>query len=138
MPLRAPDGAEPLPAKITYDEHVRPILREHCATCHNQDAKKSDLAIDTFAALMHGGASGEVVAPGDLDGSRLWGLVNHTDEPKMPPNQDRIPDAKLAMIKAWIAGGALENAGSSAKMPKKPTMNLAVSAVAWANPTGSR
>ena len=44
---------------------------------------------------MHGGASGEVVEPGDLDGSRLWGLVNHTDEPKMPPNQDKLPDAKL-------------------------------------------
>ena len=23
--------------KVTYDEHVRPILREHCFTCHNQN-----------------------------------------------------------------------------------------------------
>ncbi len=120
--LRADEPA----AKISYDEHVRPILREHCATCHNQDTKKSDLAIDSYAAIMHGGASGEVVAPGDLDGSRLWGLVNHTEEPKMPPNQDKLADAKLQIIKAWILGGALENAGSTAKT-KKPTMNLSLS-----------
>ncbi len=121
--LRADEAA---PAKVTYDEHVRPILREHCATCHNPDTKKSDLAIDSYAAIMRGGASGEVIEPGNPDGSRLWGLVNHTDEPKMPPNQDKLPEAKLAVIKAWIVGGALENAGSSAK-PKKPAMNLAAS-----------
>ncbi len=123
--LRADEAAPPA-AKITYDEHVRPILREHCATCHNQDTKKSDLSIDTFAAIMQGGASGGVVEPGNPDGSRLWGLVNHTEEPKMPPNQDKLADAKLAIIKAWIVGGALENSGSTAKV-KKPSMNLAVS-----------
>src|SRR5580698_3205410 len=123
--LRADDAP---PAKITYDEHVRPILREHCATCHNQDTKKSDLAIDSYSALMHGGASGEVITAGDPDGSRLWGLVNHSEEPKMPPNQDKLPDAKLQVIRAWILGGALENAGSTAKAAKKPAMNLSLSA----------
>ena len=94
-PLPAEDAAPAAP-KITYDEHVRPILREHCATCHNHDTKKSDLAIDSYAAIMRGGASGEVVVAGNPDGSRLWALVNHTDEPKMPPKQDKLPEAKLA------------------------------------------
>jgi len=125
--LQADEPAAPA-AKISYDEHVRPILREHCATCHNQDTKKSDLAIDSYASLMHGGAGGEVIAPGDLDNSRLWALVSHTEEPKMPPNQDKLADAKLQVIKAWILGGALENAGSTAKAGKKPAMNLSLSA----------
>ncbi|HEY1785429.1 MAG TPA: c-type cytochrome domain-containing protein, partial [Pirellulales bacterium] len=124
--LEADEPAAPAAAKISYDEHVRPILREHCATCHNQDTKKSDLAIDSYAAIMHGGAGGEVVAAGDLDGSRLWALVSHTEEPKMPPNQDKLADAKLQIIRAWILGGALENAGSTAKA-KKPGMNLSLS-----------
>ncbi|HTU24744.1 MAG TPA: c-type cytochrome domain-containing protein [Pirellulales bacterium] len=129
----ADEPAAPM-AKITYDEHVRPILREHCATCHNQDTKKSDLAIDSYAAIMHGGAGGEVISAGDLDGSRLWALVTHSEEPKMPPNQDKLPEAKLATIRAWIVGGALENSGSTAKA-KKPGMNLSISAGA-AKPEG--
>jgi WD40 repeat protein len=124
-PLAAEDAA---PAKITYDEHVRPILRQHCFTCHNQDTKKSDLALDSFAAAMRGGAGGEVVLVGDLDNSRLWDLVNHTGEPKMPPEQDKLPDAKLQTIRAWILGGLLENAGSLAKASKKPAIDLGLSA----------
>ncbi len=36
---------------------------------------------------------------GDPDSSRLWALVSHAEEPKMPPNQDKLPAAKLDMIK---------------------------------------
>ena len=107
-------------AKITYDEHVRPIFREHCFSCHNQDTKKSDLSLAAFAGLMQGGSTGQVIAPGDPSGSRLWSLVSHAEEPKMPPNQDKLPAAKLETIKAWIAGGALENNGSVAKIKKQP------------------
>ena len=49
-------------AKITYDEHVRPIFREHCFTCHAQEADKGGLTLDTYAKAMAGGSSGEVDA----------------------------------------------------------------------------
>jgi hypothetical protein len=122
-------------AKITYAEHVQPIFREHCFSCHNEETKKSDLSLVTYGAVMAGGASGEVIAAGDPDSSRLWGLVSHAEEPKMPPEQDKLPDAKLEVIKAWITGGALENNGSVAKMKKQPTVNLAATAGA-ARPAG--
>ncbi len=122
-------------AKITYDEHVRAIFREHCFSCHNQDKKKGDLALDSFSSTMKGASSGEVIAAGDLESSRLWAVISHADEPKMPPNQDRIPDAKLALVKAWITGGALENSGSLAKVKKQPTMDLSLTAGS-AKPTG--
>ena len=32
---------------------------------------------------------------GDLASSRLWALVSHTEEPKMPPRQDKLAAAKL-------------------------------------------
>ena len=127
VPIVADDAAAPPAAKVTYDEHVRPILRQHCFTCHNQDTKKSDLALDSFTAAMRGGAGGEVVLAGDPDNSRLWDLVSHTGEPKMPPEQDKLPEAKLQTIRAWIIGGALENAGSTAKPSKKPAIDLGAS-----------
>ena len=53
----------------------------------------------------------------------------------MPPDQDKLPAAKLDMIKAWITGGALENNGSVAKVKKQPRSNLSASGGA-AKPEG--
>ena len=61
---RADESAATAP-KITYEDHVKPILREHCFVCHNQSQAKSDLALDNFASLARGGASGSVLTPGE-------------------------------------------------------------------------
>ena len=132
-------AAEPKPAgappKITYADHVRPIFREHCFNCHNQNKATNDLALDSYERLRKGGASGEAVEPGDLGNSYLWLLVSHESEPHMPPNQDKIPAAKLEIIKQWISGGALKDSGSAAQAAKKPTVSLSV-AVGSAKPSG--
>lgn len=127
--------AEKPAAKVTYDEHVRVIFREHCFSCHSAGRAKSDLELDTYAATMRGGAGGEVVLASDLDSSRLWGLVSHRESPKMPPEQDKIAEAKLTIIKNWITGGALENSGSTVKPSNKPKLDLAASA-GGKKPTG--
>ncbi|KAA5539889.1 hypothetical protein FYK55_22845 [Roseiconus nitratireducens] len=127
-------GAD-LPQKVTFEEHVKPILRQHCLNCHNQGEKKGGLALDTYGSLVEGGGSGEVVFDdGDAEGSRLWQLVNHDDTPVMPPNQDKLPDEQLALIRAWIEGGILENSGSKAK--KKKTNALAFVASTGGKPEG--
>ncbi len=120
VPLAA--AAEPAAqavAQITYDDHVRPILRAHCFTCHNQNDAKSGLALDSFARTLEGGSSGEVVVAQDLESSRLWTLVHHDEEPYMPPGQDRLPEEKLTTIRQWIEGGLLENTGSAAQTRKR-------------------
>ncbi|MEM7312069.1 MAG: c-type cytochrome domain-containing protein, partial [Planctomycetota bacterium] len=82
------------------------------------------LALDTYAATMEGGASGEVVYAADLESSRLWHLVNHEDEPTMPPNQDKMAQPKLDLIAKWINEGAAEQAGAAVKKSKKPTLQF--------------
>lgn len=117
-----PAGDKPAGEKITYETHILPIFREKCGTCHNANDKKGDLVLDNYAAAMRGGGSGEVVkVDGDADGSTLYRVVAHLAEPFMPPQQPKLPDAQLALIKKWIEGGALENAGSKAR-PKKNSM----------------
>jgi len=110
--------------KVTFEEHVQAIFRQHCVSCHGQDNPKSDLRTDNYAALMRGGASGEVIEPGDIDASRLWKLVSHEEAPEMPPKQDKLPEAQLTLIKQWIAGGALEKSSSVAKVKAKPKVEL--------------
>ena len=123
------------PQKVTFEEHIKPIFRQHCLNCHNQGEAKGGLSLDSFTAMMEGGASGEVVYDdGDVEGSRLWQLVNHDDTPVMPPNQDKIAAEQLQLLRSWIEGGALEDSGSKAKAPKKNS--LAMIATAGGKPVG--
>lgn len=114
----AAEGEDAAAEKITYADHVRPILREHCFLCHNQNRAQNDLKLDNYENLMAGGASGPAVEPGDAENSYLYMLVSHSEQPFMPPNADRLPDEKLSLIKRWIEGGALKDAGSTAAKPK--------------------
>ena len=64
--------------------------------------------LDSYDRVRKGGASGEAIAPGDVDGSYLFKLVTHKDQPHMPPGGGKIPADKIEIIRQWIAGGALE------------------------------
>jgi hypothetical protein len=128
--------ADKAPAKITYDDHVLPILREKCFACHSQDKKRGGLSLSNYTGLMTGGGSGEVIKPGDLEGSLLYKLITHQQEPYMPPRSETLPKETLATIAAWIQGGALENAGSKAKVVARPRADIALSVVARGKPEG--
>ena len=115
--------------KITYDNDVVPILRQHCVVCHQAGESKGGLALDSFASLMEGGGSGEIVFDdGDAEGSRMWQVVNHDDTPVMPPNGQKLPDEQLAVLRAWIEGGALQNDGSVAKVKTNALAGVVVTA----------
>ncbi len=120
--------------KITYEEQVKPIFREHCFTCHNQGKATNDLALDSYDRVRKGGASGDAIVPGDVDGSYLFSLVSHKDQPHMPPNGGKIPAEKIAIIRQWIVDGALKDSGSKAVV-NKPAANLAMTVTA-ARPAG--
>ena len=122
--------------KITYEEHVKPIFRAKCFNCHNTDKKSSDLDLTNYTAVMAGGAAGADIEPGDADSSYLFALVNHDDEPKMPPNSEKIDQKMIDTLRAWINGGALENSASKAKK-KKAGPNLALGAPATGRPEGA-
>ncbi len=115
-----------LPEKVTFDDHIFPIFREHCLACHDSGGRSGDLALDAYSDTLTGGASGEVVEPGDGGSSRIYRLMAHLDKPIMPPGSDKLPDEQLELVKAWIDGGLLENAGSKAKKSNKPEVEAFV------------
>lgn len=104
--------------KVTFDDHVKPILRQRCASCHNPNKKSAGLDLTNYTNLMQGGAGGESVVPGDPDDSYLFTVVTHAEEPYMPPNGNKIPENEISMIQKWISGGALETKTSVAKIAK--------------------
>ncbi len=97
------DKEQPAP-KTTYADHVLPLFRAKCGSCHNANDRKGNLVLDDFAAMMEGGGSGTVIEPGEPDSSYLWSLITHESEPKMPPNQPKLADEELALIRKWIEG----------------------------------
>ncbi|MBX3422099.1 MAG: hypothetical protein KF752_11150 [Pirellulaceae bacterium] len=108
-------SAEEQEQKITFDEHIKPIFREHCTVCHSQSDKSSGLALDSYGDTLAGGSGGNIVNSGNVDGSRLYALITHQQQPFMPPDEPSIAPEKLQLIKTWIEQGMPENAGSKIK-----------------------
>lgn len=128
--VACPAFAEDDPApKITFDEHVQPILRQKCAACHNPDKRSGDLDMSNYTNLMQGGGSGAVIEPGDSSSSYLYMLVTHEEEPTMPPESPKIADDLLATIREWIDGGALENASSESTVARRKKKVMAASSI---------
>ncbi|MFO0891221.1 MAG: c-type cytochrome domain-containing protein [Isosphaeraceae bacterium] len=122
--------------KITFADHVSAVFRSRCGSCHNPDKAKGGLNLDNYGAAMQGGGSGKVIEPGDPDGSSLLGVITHSEEPKMPPNSAKIPDAEIELIRKWIEGGALENSGSKAAAKAKPKFEFKLDPNALGKPAG--
>lgn len=101
-------------AAPSWQEQVLPIFREHCNGCHNPDKLKADLDLTSYAGTMKGGSSGECVKPGNPDGSLLFRVTAHLEEPEMPPKKPKLPDTALAILREWITTGAIESPGGSA------------------------
>jgi WD40 repeat protein len=123
-------------AKVTYEEHVLPILRDKCIGCHNQDKMRGGLVVTSYTTLMAGGSSGQVIKPGDPDGSRLFSLISHKQEPHMPPKSDMLPKDNLDTVEKWILAGAPENAGSKVRIVNKPKLDIALSTIVKGKPEG--
>ena len=112
--------------KITFDDHIKPILKSRCSSCHNPQRREGDVDVTNYTNLMLGGGSGEVIASQDSSGSYLYQLITHEQSPEMPPSGTKIPAAEIQKIAKWIDLGALENMGSKAAAPK-PKLDMAMS-----------
>ncbi|MFM1769609.1 MAG: Chromosome partition protein Smc [Verrucomicrobiota bacterium] len=138
LPLLILPAAPPAPAqdKVTFNDHLLPLLEQHCANCHNPDKKKGDLVLTSHGGLLKGGGSGTVVVSGNPDASKLWKTVTHAEEPTMPPNKPKLADKDLEVIRKWIAGGLLESSGSKAVAAAKPAVDLSLKVSDTGRPEG--
>ena len=99
------------PAGIAFfEQKVRPVLVEHCYSCHSAEAKKlkGNLYLDSKAGWEKGGDSGEpAVVPGKPEDSLLLLTVQHLEEDmEMPPKKPKLPDAVIADLVMWVKMGA--------------------------------
>ncbi len=89
---------------ITFEQHVRPILKVFCLDCHGGGEKlegKLDLRLKRFIAT--GGESGAALLAGKPGDSLI---IKRLKSGEMPPTEKKVPAAQIAIIEQWIASGA--------------------------------
>ncbi|HEY4356827.1 MAG TPA: c-type cytochrome domain-containing protein [Acidobacteriaceae bacterium] len=95
-----------------FTEKVKPILQTNCFRCHAGANHRGGYNMNTRESLLKGGHHGNGVVPGQPEASLMIKLVNHEnpagDPPPMPPApKEKLSDADLAVLSAWIKAGAV-------------------------------
>ena len=92
---------------VDFNREVRPILADHCFTCHGPDAssRKAKLRLDDRDAAL----SKEAFVPNKPDESEMMHRI-FSDDPDemMPPPEMKKPltAEEKDILSQWIAGGA--------------------------------
>jgi len=110
--------AAPAPGTVEfYTQKVQPIFQANCYSCHGGMSHRGGFSMATQAGLLKGGRDGVVLVPGSPEQSLLIKLMRHEGPandpmPMPPPPRDKVSDADIAIVTAWVAAGA--------KMPADP------------------
>ncbi len=101
-----------------FETRIRPILADHCYRCHGPESGegKAKLRVDAIESLLRGGVSGPALIRGEPDRSLLILAIRHDSEVSMPPKQ-KLPQADIDALTAWVEMGAPWNADVSGLSP---------------------
>jgi hypothetical protein len=88
-----------------FEKKVRPILIANCTSCHGSQKQKGGLRLDAKSEFARGGDNGTAINPGDPGKSRLIQAIQYDGDIKMPL-KGKLPEAEIAILIAWVKGGA--------------------------------
>lgn len=99
------NAAELAPDVMKFFElKVRPLLSEHCWSCHGEQEQKGALRLDTRGHMLLGGESGTSVVPGKPDESLLMEAVRY-ESYEMPP-AGKLKEDQIKILEKWVSLGA--------------------------------
>jgi hypothetical protein len=123
---------------IDFNRDIRPILSEHCFTCHGFDdqARKARLRLDIDEAARSGGRSGHpAIVPHDPEASLIWQRIMTEDlDEKMPPveQEKSLSDVEKQLIHQWLQEGAEYQVHWAFVPPSQPDLP-SVKDTSWPN-----
>ncbi|MCC6231041.1 MAG: PSD1 domain-containing protein [Verrucomicrobiales bacterium] len=107
-------------ASVDFARDIRPLFESRCHSCHGSEKQRADLRLDRRASAVKGGESGPAWEAGRAEASLLVKLISGGDPDRlMPPKGERLSDAQVALVRAWIDQGATwpEDAGQPPEDP---------------------
>jgi hypothetical protein len=87
-----------------FENEVRPVLLNNCASCHNAKLRTSGLSIESREDILRGGNRGEAASPGLSKESRLIQAVRQQHALRMPPGGKLAPEEISALVR-WVEMG---------------------------------
>lgn len=117
---QAADNTE---AMVFFEQKIRPVLVEHCYSCHSADAQtnkklQGQLLLDSAEGVLTGGETGPAIVKGKSAESLLMKALRH-DGLEMPP-AGKLPAEVIADFARWIDTGAFDpRVGGSVVKPKR-------------------
>lgn len=93
-----------------FEKNIRPVLVDHCYSCHGGDPAKIKGALNlTYRdGLLKGGEHGPALVPGDVANSRLLTALHYDDQKLQMPPVGKLADDVIAHFDTWIAQGAVD------------------------------
>jgi len=97
---------------ISFNRDIRPILANHCLSCHGPDsaARRAGLRLDQRDSAVGAAQSGHAaILPGNAEGSELVVRIHSTDAAVvMPPPETgkALTDQQKQLLARWIREGA--------------------------------
>ena len=94
--------------EIDFVRDIRPILVEHCYSCHSGSEQESGLRLDLKSAAFKGGDNhGPDIVPGKPEKSPLLTFVGSADPDKRMPPDYALGNEQILKLKQWIVQGAV-------------------------------
>jgi mono/diheme cytochrome c family protein len=90
---------------VSFEKHVRPILKAHCFQCHGEgDELQGKLDLRLKRLIEKGGESGAALVSGKPAESLILERVRKKE---MPPDNKVLHDKDIFVLEQWIAAGAV-------------------------------
>jgi hypothetical protein len=102
-----------------FEKRVRPVLAEHCYSCHSAGVAKpkGGLRLDSREGLLRGGSRGPAIVPGDASRSLLVQAVRRAHAEIAMPPEEKLAAAAVDALAAWVDAGAVDPRTEGAAAP---------------------
>jgi len=92
---------------VDYAKQIKPILANHCYSCHGALKRESGLRLDTVALARAGGDGGPAIVAGKASSSPLLERLVETDvDLRMPLEAPPLTAEQIVLITKWVEQGA--------------------------------
>ena len=124
---------------LRFNRDIRPILSDHCYSCHGQDAhsRKAKLRFDQRDSALSSNPESPAIVPGKSGISQMIHRIFSTEkEEVMPPPEinKSLTAAEKKILVRWIDEGALYEKHWALKPLKGAASNCRKSRLGW-NPS---
>lgn len=107
--------------EVDFNKKVRPILNQHCLSCHGGVKKSGGLSFLFEEEVFDSTDSGmSAIVRGNAKKSEIIHRIKHTDpELRMPPEGARLSKTEINTLEQWINQGAKWGVHWAYEPPKK-------------------